>query len=211
MRADPPGLSVRRYLFRDRRIQKLGQAKVQNLCVAIGSDENVFGLQITVDNSFFVSGREPARDLGAILDGLARRNCTGHQSIAHGLAFQKFGDNVRRALKSADVKDSENVGMIQNARGARFLFESLQAVCVQRQFGREKLDRDVAAQRAVVGAINFAHSARADERANLIAAQPSTCRNIHRSVVVLPLVRWSPRWMSAVILVEVRHEALALS
>ena len=62
----------------------------------------------------------------------------------------------------------KNVGMVQRGCGAGFLLEAAQAIGVGGQRLGQDLDGDFAVQPGVVGAINFAHSARAKRGADFI-------------------------------------------
>ena len=57
--------------------------------------------------------------------------------------------------------------MVQRRGGARLLLEALAALGVGRELRREDLDRDVAAEAGVAGAIDLSHPARADRREDL--------------------------------------------
>jgi hypothetical protein len=50
-------------------------AEVEQLDVAIAGDKHVLGFQVPVDNAALVRGGQPARDLYAVLDGLADWKC----------------------------------------------------------------------------------------------------------------------------------------
>ena len=50
--------------------------------------------------------------------------------LAQALPFEQFGDEIRRAVLSADVKDGQNVGVIERSDHSRFLFEAAQSVRV---------------------------------------------------------------------------------
>ena len=78
------------------------------------------------------------------------------------MSFEKFGDEVGRAVKFADVVDGEDVWMIQGGYGASFLFEAAEAVGILRESFREDFDGYVAAEAGVFCAKYFAHSASAD-------------------------------------------------
>jgi hypothetical protein len=50
---------------------ELGQAEVENLYVAVASDENIFRLEIAMENAVIVGGGKSANDLQRIVDRLA--------------------------------------------------------------------------------------------------------------------------------------------
>ncbi len=61
--------------------------------------------------------------------------------------------------------------MIQRGCGSGFLREALHAVTVRREGRRQNLDRDGAIQPGILCAIHFAHSARAEQRLDLVRSQ----------------------------------------
>jgi hypothetical protein len=52
---------------------------------------------------------------------------------------------------------------------------------VARQLGRQQLDRDLAAEARVAGAVDLAHAPRSEEREHLIRSEPRAGRNRHRN------------------------------
>lgn len=84
--------------------------------------EQVLGLQISMNHAPVVCGREAPCDLHGDIDPLANRQGTLRgQPIAQRLALEQFGDGVEKrtgsrgfcglALALADVVDRENVRM----------------------------------------------------------------------------------------------------
>ena len=57
------------------------------------------------------------------------------------------------------------------ARSLRFALEARPALSVRRELLGQKLDRDVALEPRVAGAINLAHPADADEREDLVRTE----------------------------------------
>jgi hypothetical protein len=125
-----------------------------------------------VNNSLFVRGRQPARDLLRVVDSLARgRERTIAQAVAQRFAFEQLGNDIRRAVGLANVVNRKNVGMVQRGRRARFLREPLQALGIGRERRGQNLDRDGTVQPRVAGTIDFAHAARAQRRFDFVGAK----------------------------------------
>ena len=61
--------------------------------------------------------------------------------------------------------------MVQRSDRAGFLLEAAQAVTIVGQGTRQDFDGDVALQPRVACAVNFAHTARAKKRLNLVRAK----------------------------------------
>jgi hypothetical protein len=76
----------------------------------------------------------------------------------------------------ADVEDGEQVGVAERARRAGLLLEALQALGIGGEGGRQDLDRHVAPQPRVVGAVHLAHPAGTQRRHDLVRADPRSRR-----------------------------------
>ena len=63
----------------------------------------------------------------------------------------------------ADVVDGQDVGMGETGDRERFPFESLHASPIAGQRGRQHLDRHVPLESWIVGAVDGAHAARAEQ------------------------------------------------
>ena len=112
-----------------------------------------------MNDPFFVRRGQSMRDLHGVVESLAYRNRPTAQSLAHGLAFKQFGDDVRRAFARADVEHGQNVGMVQGSGGEGLLLETAQPVGVKRKRLRQDLDRHFALETRIAGAIDLAHAA----------------------------------------------------
>ena len=69
--------------------------------------------------------------------------------------------------------------MVQRGRGARFLLEAAEAIAVGRKRGRQHLERHVAIEARVVGTIDLAHAAAADQALDFVRAEPGAWREGH--------------------------------
>jgi hypothetical protein len=90
------------------------------------------------------------------------------KAIAQSLALQQFRDNVRRALVLAYIKDGDDIRMIQGCGGLSLEFESTQTVGLVSTICRQDFDGDLTFQGQVASAIHLTHSARPEERDDLI-------------------------------------------
>jgi hypothetical protein len=64
--------------------------------------------------------------------------------------------------------------MIQRGDGARLLLESPRSVRIRGEAVRKNLDRHIAAEPCIAGAIHLPHATRAEGDVNEIGAEPST-------------------------------------
>jgi len=146
---------------RHHRRHQLGDAEVEDLQPALLGEEEVLRLQVAMDDAFLVRGREALRELQGVAVRLMHRQSSFPQSLAQCDPVQQLGDDVRAALVRPDIVHVEDVGVIERAGGARFLFEAAQLSLIV-QAGGEHLDGDVAPELAVVGDEDAPHPAAAD-------------------------------------------------
>src|SRR6185295_18061438 len=151
----------------------LGEPEVEDLETPVLRDEHVLGLQIAVDDSFVVGGREAAREL----EGEVEREAKGERGLEEpapeGLTLKELGDEERATAFRADVEDGDDVGMVEGRDGPRLQLEAPQAVWIGREAGRKHLDRDVASQARVPRPVHLAHRSGAERGQDLIRAETS--------------------------------------
>src|SRR5207244_664239 len=78
-----------------------------------------------------------------------------------------------------------DVLMVERGQGLRLALEARGAAGIVAQRVGQCLDRDVAVQARIAGAIHLAHAARADLGDDLVDAEPSASREAQESVAVL--------------------------
>ena len=79
-----------------------------------------------------------------------------------------------------NVKDRNDVGMIQRGGGLGFLLKAMKTLGVARPILGEDLDGDFALQCSVAGTIDLAHSTCAEWAKNLVTIQSRTWGQCHR-------------------------------
>jgi hypothetical protein len=151
-------------------LRQLGQSEIQDLDSSVSGDENIFRLQIPVDDSFFVRRRQAMRDLDSVLDCLALRQGTPVEHRAQAFAFEKFGDEEWRAVLLADIKHGEDIGVVERGDCAGLLLEPAETIAVLRKRPGKDFQSDVAAEARVHRAVNLAHPARANRGLNLVGS-----------------------------------------
>src|SRR5215472_13978136 len=132
--------------------------------MAVAGDVDVVGLEVTVRNVFAVSGGESMSDLNSVVNRLAVRERSAREHIPEGFAFKQLGDEVVRSVFVADVENRDDVGVTESGDGLRLLLEAAKTLAVTRERLRQDFDGDVAVESRVVRFVDFAHTARADER-----------------------------------------------
>ena len=155
-------------------MRQLGEAEVQDLHPAVVGDEDVLGLQVPVDDPLLVRGGEAVDDLERVVDRSARGELASGDDLAQRLPFQQLLDDVGRARMGvrADVVDGSDVRVVQEPCGLRLLLEPAQAIGVGGERRRQDLDRHVAPEARVPGAVDLAHPPGPDGRENLVRAEP---------------------------------------
>ena len=79
----------------------------------------------------------------------------------------------------ADVVDGEDVGVVEGPGGPGLLLEAEETVAIGDLLG-EDLDRDLAAEAGVTGAVDLAHSPRAEQPHDLVRTESGACLESHR-------------------------------
>ena len=118
------------------------QPEIQNFHPPVLGDENVFRLEVAMDDPLAVCGGQALGNLQRILRGLARRQRrAGHavERIAQRLSFEQFVDQIRLPFVLAHVEHGQDVRVIQRREGLGLLFEPPQSVGVGRELLRQRL------------------------------------------------------------------------
>jgi len=88
-----------------------------------------------------------------------------------------------------------NMWMIERGHHACLVLETRQTICVRGERSRQNLDGDIAAKLGVMGAIDIAHAAPAEERLHLIPSKPPADEQRRAGGVPEPRShreRWTP-------------------
>ncbi len=135
-----------------------------------------------MDDPLLVRRRQPGGSLKRVVGGPPQRQGTAGQAVAQGLPLQQFRDDIRRAFVGSDVKDSEDIGMVQRPCGSNFQLETPQPVRVAGHGRGQNFDRHFPSDAGVAGAIDFPHPPRAQRRDNFIRTELCPRRKGHRLV-----------------------------
>ena len=108
----------------------------------------------------------------AICFAIGSASATGiaprRDSLCQILAFDEFhheGTNPAGLFEAVDVRD---IGMVERSERLRLAREPRQAIGVARERVREDLQRDVAIELRVAGAVDLSHAAFADQRGDFV-------------------------------------------
>jgi hypothetical protein len=109
----------------------------------------------------------------------ADRNRHSRDSLCQILAFDKFhheGTNSAGLFESVDLRD---IGMVERSERLCLTREPRQSIGVARKGVREDLQRNVAIELRVAGAVDLPHATFADQRGDLVEAETSASGQGH--------------------------------
>ncbi len=135
-----------------------------------------------MDDSLPVRGVEGLGDLRAILQHLRQRQRATGQRVGQRFAVDQLHHQVVAALLLADVEQRADVGMAQRGDRLRLAPEAGEQRGVGGEVGRQHLDRHLAVEARVPGAVDLAHSAGADRRGDLVRTEPGAGIKCHGTV-----------------------------
>ena len=111
-----------------------------------------------MDDALVVGGRERLGELPRERERLRHRKRTGGEAVGQRPAFDELEDQRRDIFGIRDTIDGRDVRMIERREGARLALEARAPSRVGSEVRRQDLERDVAAEPRVVGAIDGAHA-----------------------------------------------------
>ena len=93
------------------------------------------------------------------------------EALAKGLALEQLEDDVGDAGLESHVEDGKDVRVVERARRTRLVLEAAPALGARRIVGGDDLERDLAPEPWVVGAVDLAHAARSQGGSHLVTAE----------------------------------------
>jgi len=118
-----------------------------------------------------VRRRQPLGGLDPVIHRLARGERRTTKPLPKRLPLQKLRDHIGLPAMRPDVVDREDVGMVQGRGRPSLLLESAQPVGIGGEGAGQDLDRHLAPEARVPGAIDLAHASGAQWRNDLVGAQ----------------------------------------
>ena len=140
----------------------LGDAEVGDLHAPLLVEENVFRLDVAVNDAGVVGVLERVAELRDDAQRLARRELARAQDVAQVGAVDEFHHDVVAARDFSEFMDGDDVLMRQRRERPGFPVEALDELGILGQIVRQHLDGDVAFELRLSRAVNGAHSAAAD-------------------------------------------------
>ena len=151
-----------------RGLVKLGDAEVEHFHAAVRADHDVGRLQITMRDALAVGGAERTGQRHGDLEHPAERHAPQRNHFRERLAGHQFHRQERQAGGLFDRVDRDDVRVVESGHSQRFLLEAVAAFVI---VDLQRLDRDVAVESRVAGAVDIAHPARADLRDDFVRAE----------------------------------------
>src|SRR5579862_312892 len=156
-------------------LQNFGGAEVGDFYRVIGSEHQVGGLDVAMNDVAVVGELQGAAGLFHDAENAGEREeLTGIEEALKAFAFDEFHGDEEDAVFFASVENDHDVGMGEEAGGARFGLETGEEFGSAEsgaRFGElESFYGDGTADDWIVGAINDAHGAAAEFAGDLVAA-----------------------------------------
>ena len=143
--------------FRGAVTDQLGQAEVGDLHDPVPAEQNVFRLDVAVDDARLVGVRQGVADLARCWPGSS--TVTGRwRSRPQRPGRPQLHDEVERTCGLAEVVDGDDVRMIQPGHGTGLAGESLRKTRGGGDVGPDQLQRHVAVELDLMGPADDPHS-----------------------------------------------------
>jgi hypothetical protein len=189
LRARARGRKIRLRRRRPFGLRQLRQTEVENLDSPVVNQEQVFGLQVPVNDPLLVRRREATRDLCGEVDRFAHGHRATREPRPQRLPLEQLRHDEGRSLVRPEIVHRHDVRVVQGARRLSFLLEAAQAIAIGRIRGGQDLDRDLAPQAIVPRPVDLPHSAGAERRQDFVGTEARTCRECYRRTAPAILCR----------------------
>src|SRR2546426_8044393 len=110
-------------------------------------------------------------DLDAGADNVCRFHWPAADLLIEGPPLDVFHGDEMECVGLPDLINVRDVGTLQLRGRAGLLQETMEALLIARNVGRQNLERHCAIKLRVVREVNLTHPARAELRANFVAAK----------------------------------------
>ncbi len=151
-----------------------GQTEVDHPGLALLVEEHVLRLEIAVNQPRGVSSQQPPPGRDEDREHLAHRALTGRKPASEGAAAQEVHGQEDLSLEHAHVVHCDHVRVRQSRQRLRLTQKTgaRRLVLDPRLVALQQLERDLAIQFGVVGAVDDAHRTVADAFQDHVAADP---------------------------------------
>src|SRR3984885_2141543 len=133
------------------------QSKIQDFHLSAFDEEDVRGLDVTVDDSLGVRRIKAVCDLNCGLQQFRYFDWLCGDAVFKGLTLQQLHRYEWAAFIFSNVVNRADVGVIERRRSPRFTAESLDRLGVLGNVIWKEFQRDIATQARVLGLVDHAH------------------------------------------------------
>jgi len=149
-----------------------GDAEVHDLHRAVLADEDVGGLDVTVDDAGLVGVGQPVQhlqdDRHLAVEGQRDPQA---QRLEQVLPLEQLHGDVRRAVSVVpQVEDEDHVGVHELGHRPRLPLEAVLLLGIGGELPEHDLERDVPVEQRIVGVIHHAHGALAEGTHDVVLA-----------------------------------------
>ena len=152
-------------------VVKLGEAEVEDFCVAAFGDEDVRGFYVAMNDVLLVCRVERVGNFDPERDEHFKCDRAMRNELFECGALQEFHRNESLAILLADVVNRTDVRMIERGGGLRFALEAGERARIVADIFGEEFQSDVAVEAIVFGFVHNAHAAGAQAFENAVVRQ----------------------------------------
>ena len=149
---DPRGQGSRR------KIRRPGQAEIHNLGTPGGSEHDIVGLDIAVNDPLLVGGLKSPGQLDGQVQSLGQVEGAGAKKLPQVRAVDKLHGDEEPSVGFADLMDGGDMRMVQGGRGLRFPLEAGIFPDPAARVGTDELEGNEPFQAGVFGLVDNTHS-----------------------------------------------------
>ena len=149
--------------LRGRARHELGQAEIGDFHLAAFVQQDVLGLDIAMDDPFFMGVLQGLANLGDDCQCLLRLQTSALDEMPQIAPVDELHDQVKQAARFAEIVDGDDVGMAEPGQGAGFASKAFGKGRIATPLGRQDLDSHLAIQLDLPGPVDGAHAALADQ------------------------------------------------
>ncbi len=143
--------------------QDFGDAEIGNLHPPLFVHQDVFRLDVAMDDALVVRELQRLADLGDDLQRLARRKPAGPLELPQVQPIHEFHEEIGEPVHLTELVDRDNVRMVQLGQRAGLSPEAFGKAGPARGLRRQNLQGDHPVKRALAGLIDRSHAPFADK------------------------------------------------
>ena len=159
------------------RFHRLGQPEIEDLGFSFTRSFYVLWLEIAVDDALVVSLFQRLCDLLRERKALSKGKSSGFEAFGECRSLDQLHDESACFAAGLEAVDLGDVRMVQLGEELRLALEAGQALLVLGERGGEDLDRHLALELGVGGAVDLPHAAFADLGGDLVGAEAGPGRD----------------------------------